>query len=77
MTDAVDLRHLNANGHRVMAEILISFTQRIYCDELRRMNDATGAVWQPLDETLPGSEALEYIPRASSFQLRVRLGCHG
>ncbi|KZT37078.1 hypothetical protein SISSUDRAFT_1129916 [Sistotremastrum suecicum HHB10207 ss-3] len=67
VTDAVDLGHLNANGHRVMAEILISFTQRIYCDELRRMNDATGAVWQPLDETLPGSEALEYIPRLRMF----------
>ncbi|KZS87476.1 hypothetical protein SISNIDRAFT_491045 [Sistotremastrum niveocremeum HHB9708] len=64
----VDLRHMNVNGHRAMAEMLISMTQKIYCEELKAMANESEKEWLPTEEHIPGKDSLEYIPRLRMFQ---------
>lgn len=63
----VDLRHMNVNGHRAMAEMLISMTQRVYCEELKAMaeefEEEEGDEWTPGEEYIPAEDTLEYVPR--------------
>lgn len=61
----VDLKHLNAQGHRSMAEMLISMSQRILCNELKKTNAGLQEEWKSSDKNIPGNEVLEYLPRVS------------
>ncbi|KZS87480.1 hypothetical protein SISNIDRAFT_535850 [Sistotremastrum niveocremeum HHB9708] len=64
----VDLKHLNAQGHRSMAEMLISMSQRILCDELKKTNAGLQEEWKSSDKNIPGNEVLEYLPRLRMSQ---------
>ncbi|KZT33438.1 hypothetical protein SISSUDRAFT_1054222 [Sistotremastrum suecicum HHB10207 ss-3] len=72
---SVDLRHMSAAGHKIMADLIISMSERVYCEERRKIwmeskgiSDPFGTGYvPPEDGTLPGNEVLEEIPRLTLF----------
>ncbi|KIK64252.1 hypothetical protein GYMLUDRAFT_241433 [Collybiopsis luxurians FD-317 M1] len=76
--EGIDLRHLGTNGHRMIADLLKSFTSRVACEGWReehaaRIRDpsAVGS-WDwipgPNEGLLPNQDVEEYLPRQSLFQ---------
>ncbi|KAF8583190.1 hypothetical protein K439DRAFT_1661401 [Ramaria rubella] len=60
-----DWRHVNAKGHKVMADLLTAYTQRQICAIER---DNTQTTTYITDGTLPGTDGLDTIPRLRLFQ---------
>jgi hypothetical protein len=69
----IDLRHMNLNGHRICADMLSAFTQKMYCEVLREdqlVQEGKGHGmwgWQSKEsDFLPDGRDGEYVPRVSS-----------
>jgi len=70
--DSVDLRHMNSNGHRLMADLLASLTGRAACDDYQEeqaREQPDYSPWLPAPEDfLPVQDISgEYVPRISLF----------
>ncbi|KAG8968937.1 CRISPR-associated endonuclease/helicase Cas3 [Tulasnella sp. 419] len=62
--DGVDLRHLNVNGHTMLADLVVAYFRRQICDEVRyqfmyEYTDPTGS----MARLLPKYSTMEDLPR--------------
>jgi len=71
----IDLRHMNFNAHRLCADMLSAFTQKMWCEVLREdqlVEQGKGHGmwgWQGKeDDFLPDGRDGEYVPRVRLFQ---------
>ncbi|KAF5389729.1 hypothetical protein D9757_006062 [Collybiopsis confluens] len=76
--EGTDLRHHGTNGHRMLADLLASFTSRVACEgwrEEKALSDHDSSIINPLGLSPLPKEGLlsidsvaEYLPRQSLFQ---------
>ncbi|KAJ3723604.1 hypothetical protein DFJ43DRAFT_648958 [Lentinula guzmanii] len=75
---AIDLRHLGVNGHRILADLLISFTSRVACEDWHEEQAAShpdsrnefvgGFAWAPYPEDRFENSVTPSLPNPNEGQ---------